>query len=792
MKKRSFHRIIIIVTIGCTVGFYSCQSPGTGHSSDVFNGLSDSGKYLNKPYLTAGDKSYIVGLQDGSFPDMGGHIEGEMGGFWTLPLKLLDGIRLEVRDSGEEKGIIFEKASEFVTYPQGNKFIYPQVLSGIDAERFQFCPQGKPGMVISYAFKNNSDRQRELELNLLVKTDLSPVWYSKENNIIDAPDSIIWDNSNSAFCGFDTGNPWFTVWGSALSAERHSQYDDTTHLTRGSGKSAATGYKIKIKPGETVSATFLISGSNTSKETALNAYKDLKENHIQLLTDKILHYKAIDNRVRIDIPDKKLQEAFTWGKINTEWLVSDLNGVGRFMGAGAIEYPWLFGCDNSYATQGLVCAGQAELAVSTLRLIREVSEKTNGNGRIIHEMSSNGFVGNKGNTQETPHFAIAVWKVFQWTGDIDFLKEMFPYIKLGINWLFTEMDSNQNLFPNGYGIMEVRGLNAELIDVAVYTQQALVAASKMAQILNEPVIQKEYSEKAEILKDKINASFWDDAEGSYCDFYGTRDQAIHAVKGAIEQLVSDVSSKSNPGLIAEKQKFYSQLLEKYAKLPEDTSGGWLTNKNWVISTPVETGIAPKDKAVRLLDKVKKDHCGPYGPWLSAVEKKYMMTIATGVQAVAEATYGRTDEALWYVDKIAGTFGMALPGSVSEMMPDYGCPVQGWTIYGLAVPLVTHIFGIQPDAYNKTITIEPHLPTGWNNLYIAKLPVGNNNLSLSVLKTEKYLDYEITAEREGWSFVFPVANYSGCEILVNETKTDSSSGVIVVKGKKNKIRISIAG
>jgi len=50
-------------------------------------------------------------------------------------------------------------------------------------------------------------------------------------------------------------------------------------------------------------------------------------------------------------------------------------------------------------------------------------KRLNGNGRIIHEMSSNGFVGNKGNTQETAHFAIAVWKVFQWTGDENFLRK---------------------------------------------------------------------------------------------------------------------------------------------------------------------------------------------------------------------------------------------------------------------------------------------------------------------------------------------------------------------------------
>ncbi len=101
-------------------------------------------------------------------------------------------------------------------------------------------------------------------------------------------------------------------------------------------------------------------------------------------------------------------------------------------------------------------------------------------------MSSNGFVANKGNTQETAHFAVVVWKVFQRTGDVRFLQEMYPYIKLGLKWLLAEQDKNGNMFPEGYGIMEVRGLNAELIDVAVYTQQALEIASKMAALLNEP------------------------------------------------------------------------------------------------------------------------------------------------------------------------------------------------------------------------------------------------------------------------------------------------------------------
>ncbi len=80
----------------------------------------------------------------------------------------------------------------------------------------------------------------------------------------------------------------------------------------------------------------------------------------------------------------------------------------------------------------------------------------------------------------------------------------------------------------------------------------------------------------------------------------------------------------------------------------------------------------------------------------------MMTIATGVQAVAEANYGRTEEALWYMGRIVETFSRVTPGSISEMMPDFGCFTIAWTSYGIVVPLIQHVFGIQPDATQKTV------------------------------------------------------------------------------------------
>ncbi|MFL5740845.1 MAG: trehalase family glycosidase [Flavisolibacter sp.] len=756
--------------------------------NQIMAGISNKGQNRNKPYLTAGDRTYMVGTQDGNFPDLGGHVPGEMGGLWMPPLKLMDGFWLKLTDADGTSEAWLKDAREFTNYPYGNRFRYAPVLDGIEAQRFQFCPQGKEGMVVQYQLKNTTARLRVLQLEFVIKSDLSPVWFSKENNIIDAVDTVYWMRDKNMLVAKDTRHPWFTLLGSPLPAVHHHTKAMAPIETMGMGQTASISYRLTIEPQQTLTAVFVITGSNKDFSTAHANYENILKNYRQLLNRKKEHYAAIIHRARVDIPDKDLQQAYTWGKLNTEWLVSELPGLGRFLGAGAIEYPWLFGCDNSYALQGVVASGDPELAKSTLRLLKKVSEKANGNGRIIHEMSSNGFVYNKGNAQETPHFALAVWKVFEWTGDTSFLREMYPYIRKGINWLLTKQDQNKNFFPEGYGIMEVKGLSAELIDVAVYTQQDLEVTAKMAAIFGEKELEQDYHQKASVLQKKINEQFWDEAEGSYCDFYGSREQALSVVKGALEQLYVGATDAKDSGLLLDKKKFYEKLIGQFSALPPETERGWFTNKNWVISTPAETGIAPRDKAIRLLNKVRKEDCGEYGPWLSAVERRYMMTISTGVQAMAECAYDRIDQAKWYVDKIVQTFGRVLPGSISEMMPDYGCPVQAWTIYGLATPLVTRFFGIHPDAFNKSIVISPHLPTGWDHGAIYDLPIGNNTISFVLLKNGGTTSYSLTSVASGWKYTLHIKGLAGKSYLLNGKRFVATTDEIMLKGRANKVEL----
>jgi glycogen debranching enzyme len=755
------------------------------YATSILAGISNHGQNKGEPYVTAGDRTYLIGTQDGNFPDMGQHVPGEMGGLWLHPIKLIDGFWATVTDIATNQDAALSESIEFINFPYGNRFRYGLVLDSLAIERFQFSPDGRQGLIVQYSFKNTANRKRQLSFQFSVKTGLSPVWFSDRLGIKDAQDTVTWQTTNSLFIARDTDNTWFSVWGAAPSAGAQPIANPQPITTSGMGVTAASRYSLSVGPNSTSTLTFVIAGSATDENAALNTYKYLARNHASLLARKREHYASIIERARVRIPDRRLQEVYNWVKVNTEWLVREVPGIGRGLAGGLMEYPWWFGTET-YSLQALIATGDFALAKQTLRLLKNQSMKANGNGRIVHEVTTNGAVSNPGNTQETAQFILTVGKLFEWTGDLDFATEMYPTMKMGITWLLGDMDQDRNLFPEGYGIMEVYGLNAELIDVAVYTQQALKATAHIAGILHQPEAAERYRQLASQLEMKINESFWVAEEGSYADFYGTKAQAISATEGAIRQIGlkgADKLTQRDRELIGS----YQQLKQKFFAMP-DGSRGWITNKNWVIATPMETGIAPRARAIQLLDKIRNENVGEYGPFLSAVEKQAMMTISTGVQAVSEGNYGRTDEALWYVDRIVQTFNRKLPGSISEMMPDYGCFTIAWTSYGIVVPLIQHVFGIRPDALNKTVVFDPHLPTGWEDMSIEDLPVGTNLVSFSRAKAARGIEYSFEAKENGWTFVLKGKESPGARYYLNGRPVSLTSSGIRMSGRKNHLLV----
>jgi len=118
--------------------------------------------------------------------------------------------------------------------------------------------------------------------------------------------------------------------------------------------------------------------------------------------------------------------------------------------------------------------------------------------------------------------------------------------------------------------------------------------------------------------------------------------------------------------------------------------------------------------------------------------------------VAENNYGRPNQALNYLQRMARTFSFALPGSMYEVSPDYGMMTQAWNIYSFAIPIVQQFFGIRPQAAVKKVVITPQMPDAWPTASLENVQIADNAVSVFYrTNDEGEVTISITQENPEW-------------------------------------------
>ncbi len=731
-------------------------------------------EYLDSPYVTAGDRVYMVGHQNGSFPELGWHIPGEMGGIWNHPIKLMDGFDAELL-LGDDT-VMLNDANLFTNYPYANEHHFDLTEHGLEVRRWQFVPDHTEGLAVQYILRNEDNKPKSFTFKFTGYSDLRPTWLGERTNMEDGTDEGRFNPRKGLWTFKDSLNNWFVTFG----ADREfSDAQPEQHPFNGKGDAASLSYEMVIEPGDLETITFFIAGSYTSEPATSETFGFIRDQYYDLLRSKRNRYKELARKSRLTIPDKKMEQTFEWLKYNSDWLVRTVPEIGSGIGAGIPDYPWWFGVDSEYALKGYMAIGQTEPVYNTIALLDSVSNAVNGNGRIIHEMSTNGAVFNPGNINETPQFASLIWEVYRWNGDRNFLERYFPTVEKGLEWLMEERDENGNLFPDGFGMMEIHGLDSEMIDVASYTQRGFDDAAKMAAELGNTELALEYQTTANTLKDRINEQFWSEEFKSFADFIGTDEQAIHLIDDAIVR--ADTLDK--PWAVEELRRTRQQILDN----PSSTERPFVVHHNWVVNTPMEMGIADTAKALVALETAEK-FVNPFGVFVTGIDRDEsagsddgsfqgskvfsytgaVMTLPTGVQAVAENNYGRADKALNYLRRMTRTFSFALPGSMYEVSPDYGMMTQAWNIYSYAVPIVQQFFGVQPMASRKEITIRPQMPTDWDKASLENVKIADNEISLFYERDGNQQTLRVNQSNPDWKIIF--LKPDGEEVV--KTATDS--------------------
>ena len=766
----------------------SCNSdPASNFQSNLETGIEGKSEYLTSPYLTPGDKAYMVGHQDGSFPDLGWHVAGEMGGIWAHPIKLMDGFTANIEIDGSSECL--ENASQFTNYPFFNKHLFELGSLGLEIERFNFVPEGEKAVYVEYQIKNTTNESLSAKFTFDGKIDLRPVWLGERTGMIDGPDEVVFNERKGIVEAKDKDNDWFVVYGgNKMPNGQTLGAASCDYQRKGQGTNAGLSYNVEIGSSETETLSFVISGSAESKKEALDTYDLVSKNIQQLIDAKAKRYDDIKSTAFLQTPNDQINEAFLWTKYNTDWLINDVDGLGRGITAGNPDYPWFFGADSEYALQGAIAVGMKDIVYSTIAMIDSVSNAVNnGSGKIMHEMSTNGAVFNPGNLNETPQYATLIWEVFKWTGDMNFLRKHYPTVEAGLNWLLEENDEDGNLLADGYGMMEIHGLESEMIDVAAYTYKAFMDAAEMAEVLGDPAQVKDYRMKATQLAEIINTEFWVEEFDSYADFIGTAQQAEHLIEGAIVR--ADTLDK--PWAVEE----LKATQRKVKSFDPNKKQGFVLYHNWVVNTPMEVGVADPEKALKALESGSQ-YVNPFGVFVTGIDRDEfagtddggyaekmeifsytgaVMTLPTGVQAIAENNYGRPEKALEYLERMTNSFSYALPGSMYEVSPDFGMHTQAWNIYSYAVPIIKQFFGLEPMAHLNQVTIDPIFPESWNEAEINDLKIGSNTISVRIERKEGMIELAIVQTDPNFEVHIP--NF--VEVLEGELKGDSVTGPEIV-------------
>ena len=103
----------------------------------------------------------------------------------------------------------------------------------------------------------------------------------------------------------------------------------------------------------------------------------------------------------------------------------------------------------------------------------------------MHEVVTDGAVyfgsnEDAGNTDETAKFPIAVALIWRWTGDNEFRDEMYGFTKSNMEYIFRELDEDNDGWPEGLGNVERNGMGEEKLDNTVYTIRGLYDLADMA------------------------------------------------------------------------------------------------------------------------------------------------------------------------------------------------------------------------------------------------------------------------------------------------------------------------
>ena len=703
--------------------------PGAGAAPTI----SATSQLSERRFVAAGTEAYVVGVEDGTFPPIGWHTTGQMGGVFTPPVKLLDGLWFGL------SGSWLDSASTYTSGPGFVRLTFP-VTDGVQPTLTEFAPDGLSAVLFGLTLVPVNGSAATVTVTADAHSEVSatypwgsttPTWDQfNHQNTVSASGGVIKFNQEQT--------PWYAEVGAATAPSSTatgsgdwgptSASDQAVFGTKGEG--GQLNWNLSV-PAAGRTLWLGVAGSQNGSANASQALQAALANPAGLLQSKIAERDAVAGQTDLQVPDSGVQQALLWSKLNLADLNRTIsNAAIRDVKAGTVypaplatvpqlsaidaaypDYAEFFGTDGAYSSYGLAVSGQWQTAANWLNAMRTVSQIENGStGKVVHEVTSTGAVyfgdnSDPGDINETAQFAIAADLAWQWSGDNAVLTDNYKFIDEGEHYLASLATGPDHLWPVGDGIVENPSLGGEALDVASETIQALAALHDMAVAMNDSSTASWAAQRENAML-KAFGQWWISSQHLYAD-------SMCTAAGAGTDCTA--------------------------------AGQQLQQRWWTSVAPMEQDIAPVANADAALGQLETPtftgSCGLFvdgvgGPMGASGQSCYLVN--TGALAVGEANYGRLPQAVTDMDKIASQLTVEMPGALPELaasaqynpfeaLTSRANVMQAWSGYGLLWTVVNDLLGVTPDAPARSVAVVPEVPSSWPSMSVGNLHVGTSTL-----------------------------------------------------------------
>jgi hypothetical protein len=550
---------------------------GAGAAQAATPELSTTSRLQDRREVAAGQRSYVEGFQDGRFYANGWHTTGEMGGVWSPPLKLVDGVWFGI--DGDWIG----PATKFSSGWGYTRFDLPDT-GGLKLRRTDVAPDGQRAVLFGLQMTNPAAADKTVTVKVDAHSELLSAYPWGFTGVTPNASDNIADN------GSYTGKALqFTDDGALPGAPVHHYAALVgSNQDPASGEAAATGgsyhgpqpghacagndgtsapslcddgpfgkgtggqlrYQVTVPAGATKTLWVAVAGSDQGLGQAQSELAAALKDPAGELAAKIAARDKLSKWSQVSLPgDKLLQNAVDWGKQNladVTQTASDLQirwtnqgkqfpaplgtvAHARWFGAGYPDYPWIFATDGEYTNFAAVALGQFDVAKDHLRALRDISDVLNDrSGIVVHEAVSDGSIWyghdsqsatgtNDFNTDETVKFPSAVALIWRWTGDNRFRDEMYDFAKRNLQVVDRKLDVDRDGWPEGSGNVERTGMGPEKLDNGVYYIRSLYDLADMARSKHDGSTFAWATNLARKLQKQFDGTWWDTAAQQYAD-----------------------------------------------------------------------------------------------------------------------------------------------------------------------------------------------------------------------------------------------------------------------------------